>query len=59
MTENLTRLRGTRETYLRIISNQEQQILFLIESYSSEKEIQLKASKNRFLEKVKKLDDEN
>ena len=55
MTEELTKLRGIRQSYLRNISNQNELILTVISAYTSDDEIQLKAKKNSLLEKIEKV----
>ena len=52
---DISKLRGIRKSYLRNISNQEKEILYLTESYLTENEIKLKSHKNSLLEKIEKV----
>ena len=57
MSEDIARVRGTRKTYLRSISNQENHILDIISNYSAnqQNELNLKAKKNSLTEKMEKV----
>ena len=61
MSEDIARMRGTRKTYLRSISNQDNHILDIIWNYSANQQIELnlKGKKNSLtgkIENVNKLD---
>ena len=55
MSEDIARIRGTRKTYLRSISNQENHILDRISNYSANQQnkLNLKAKKTVRLKKLK------
>ena len=57
MSEDIARIRWTRKTYLRSISNQENHILDVISNYSADQqnELNLKAKKNSLTEKIDKV----
>ena len=57
MSEDLARIRETRKTYLRSISNQENRILGVISNYSAnhQNELNLKSKKNGLIEKIEKV----
>ena len=57
MSGYIARIRGTRKTYLRSTSNQENHILDIISNYSAnqQNELNLKAKKNCLTEKIEKV----
>ena len=57
MSEDIARIWGTRTTYLSSNSNQENHILDIISNYSAnqQNELNLKAKKNCFTEKIEKV----
>ena len=57
MSEDLARIRETRKTYLRSISNRENHILGVISNYSAnhQNELNLKSKENSLIEKIEKV----
>ena len=57
MSEDIARMRGTRKTYLRSISNQDNHILDIIWNYSANQqtELNLKGKKNSLTEKIENV----
>ena len=57
MSVDIARIRGTRKTYLRSISNQENHILDIISNYSAnqQNELNLKAKKNSLIKIIEKV----